>query len=655
MEPRGARRAHGGGREGLLASARTLSDHLGPLFGNPVVEVHRWDAERPASVRRFVNGPGLQLIVLNIDALNKADNRIHRRHDVLGGASPSALIAACRPVVVLDEPQRMEGPRAQHGLDRLQPVVELRYSATHRDPRHLVYRLDPVQAAQQGLVKRVEVLAIEQVGGGAVEVIEVRATSRGVRAKLRIERICTTGTAPVVRAVTAGDDLERITGRAAYAGQVVEALDARSGTVRFTDGSERSVAQGDADRRRRVAAQVHAAVEEHLERELLHHGLLGPKALKVLTLMFVDTVAAYATTDGHVRRAFERAWSTLSTRPRYAVLGPWPDPSAVHAGWFAQRRGQPVDTRGASRADAEIYSLILRDKERLLDPGQPLRFLFTHSALREGWDNPNVFVVATLATAHSSMRKRQEIGRGLRLPVVADGTRCHDPRVCRLTVVTNGSYEAFCRELQREHRADWGEGDLPVRRHGAISPARPGLPWVAIAAATTWDLTLDPDWPRAAAQRLGAGTSGRGVLHVRGEVTADGRGWARQSRAVERLRASSVPDIAATTARSTGLPRHLCAQVLVESGRLADILCDPDSVTQQAERAIRWALRRASPRRWALEPRGGQWHASPLSSGATVGWREAVGAPVVGTPLGPRRIVRFAQVGPRVLLDFGST
>jgi type III restriction enzyme len=540
----------------------------------------------------------------------------------------------------------MEGERAREGLAILEPLFTLRYSATHRDPRHLVYRLDPVRAAELGLVKQVEVLAVEQVGGAPLEVVEVRADARGPRARVRLERAGRDGPRPELRTLRPGADLRALTRREAYAGLVVSDIDVRRSAVCLTDGTERTLADGDRDRAGRLRAQIHAAVEEHLARELRHRERLGPGRLKVLTLFFVDRVAAYDAPDGRVRRWFLEAWRSLTGQPRFAALSPFPDEDRVHAGWFARRRGRAVDTRGRSRADEEAYDLILRDKERLLDPAEPLRFLFTHSALREGWDNPNVFVVCTLATTHSVMRKRQEIGRGLRLPVLADGTRCRDPELTRLTVVSNASYEAFCRALQREHAQDRGHGPAPpVRRHGDRHEVDEAARLRAIAPQLSWELSFGEAWLDDAIARLQrAPPVQAGLRRTRGTITPTGRGEVLEvtTEAGPRGHAPSVPALAARLADRTRLRRTDCTTVLEASGRAHEAALDVDALLERAEEAITGALRAALGAHVCVTGEDGDWIARPAAPPPDLAWASTRSL-VVPSPVGPLAVRGVAQ------------
>lgn len=348
------------------------------------------------------------------------------------------------PVVVLDEPQHLETPLRREAVESLKPRLVLRYSATHRSAPNLVYRLTPVDAYDLRLVKRIGVLSVSAADQGP-RLMSVNATSRSVTARVSVG-----GTVQEVRTGSVVVSPGRPDRVVAEIGAVPEVL-------RFSDGTM-------LDLEDTYRLQIHAAVETHLEKELQLHalaarGTLGEGAwLKPLTLFFVDRVAHYAPADGVARRLFEAAFTDLAAQPRYADLD-LPATADVHDGYFATTaRGVPKDVRAgaAGKEETAAFERIMRSKERLLTFAEPLRFIFSHSALSEGWDNPNVFTICHLQSGSSELRRRQQVGRGLRLPVLTDGTRCHLPEVNILTVVAGESFSVFAAGLQRDIEKETG-------------------------------------------------------------------------------------------------------------------------------------------------------------------------------------------------------
>ncbi len=462
-------------REGVLASIELLRDHLCGLYENVPFDASVYDSKHLGRVRQFATANTIQLLVMNIQAFQKdieedADqtkaNIINRAHDRMSGRRPIEFIQATKPVVVIDEPQNMESEAASAAIARLNPFCTLRYSATHRRAYNRVYRLGPVDAYDMNLVKRIEVASVvadENPNAAFVRLLAVDA------AKARAQVMINHGQGSAFKAkkiwVRCGDDLVLASAeRQEYAeGWRVSDISLRSGAeaVEFTNGAEITMTEASASFDEDIQkAQVVETVRQHLDKERI----LAPLGVKVLSLFFLDRVANYRGSDGdgnpklgRIGQWFEEAYTELAAKPRYKDLN-LPLVDHVHGGYFSVDSKQRArDTRGDSAADIDTYDLIMRDKERLLSSSEPLRFVFSHSALREGWDNPNVFQICTLNETRAPDRKRQEIGRGLRLPVDQHGERIHDPQVNRLTIIANEAYEQFARDLQTEYEEDTGQ------------------------------------------------------------------------------------------------------------------------------------------------------------------------------------------------------
>lgn len=606
-------------RCGVLAQLEALAEHFRGLYPEQRAEASVFDAQSLGGVRRFARDSGVQILVMNIDAFNKGRGNLgHRPADALGGETPVGLCAATRPVVVLDEPQSMEGPRARAALAELQALVTLRWSATHRRAPHCVYRLDPVRAFELGLVKQIDVAAVTAEGGvgGVVSVVQTRATKRGVSAKLSVE-----GPAGPVEITVRGrgEDLFALSGGVeACRGLVVRAVDHGAGAVDFESGL-RLVVGGDAPAREAVwRAQLEETIQCHLERELACRRLLpAGEQMKVLSLVFLDRVDDYVADEGSVRREFCRAWEAARADARFGALD-LPRAERVHAGYFARRRGEAVDSTGKSREDDEAYALIMADKTRLLSPEEPVRFVFSHSALREGWDNPNVFQICTLRRTRSELKKRQELGRGMRLPVLASGLRTRDPDLARLTVIANESYDAFARDLQREVAADAGvdfSQCITERRAREAIALRPDSidnvwfteMWRRIARPLRFVPALDDAALRGRAtellRTLVVAEPARAVRIVRGSLT-DGALVARASerRVLEDAELTRPPvlDPLAWLQSETGLSRRTLAELLVASGATEALTRGPTELLEAAAKALSTLVAEESARHGRL-------------------------------------------------------
>jgi len=465
-------------REGVLKNIEITAEHFRALYNNLPFEHFVYDAKKVNRLRQFATSNTLQILVINIDAFRKnftgteaeqKSNVIYKESDKLSGRQPIEFVQAARPIVIIDEPQSVDSTdKAQEAIKALNPLCTLRYSATHRNPYNLVYRLDPVRAFELKLVKQIVVASAfaEGAANDAFVRVEQIGYKKGIKAKLRIQ--VQTAEGPKEKAVTVknGADLFVLSGeRACYAqGFSVAEINAEPGGefIRFNNGRTLRLGEetgGMCDEVWRT--QIKHTVKRHLEKELQ----LRERGIKVLSLFFIDRVANYRDYDGagqpvqgKFAAAFEAELKELAKEERYQGLDWMRLPlGQLHNGYFAQdKKGVLKDTRGDTQVDDEVYNLIMKEKERLLSLDEPLRFIFSHSALREGWDNPNVFQICTLNETRSAVKKRQEIGRGLRLPVDQNGLRVFDESVNKLYVMANESYEDFAKALQTEYEEECG-------------------------------------------------------------------------------------------------------------------------------------------------------------------------------------------------------
>lgn len=469
-------------REGVLKSIEMTKEHFCTLYDNVPFDYFVYDSKKLSQVRQFATSNQIQIMIINIQSFQKdiadkalADltedelkklNVINRENDRMSGHRPIEFIQATQPMVIIDEPQSVDNtPKSKRAIANLHPSVTLRYSATHRDPYNLLYKLDPIKAYDMRLVKRIEVASVrseDSFNDAYVKLLKTDNT-KGIRAQVEIHKESTQGLRASKIWVKQGDDLYVKSGkREGYRdGYIVQNIDCTPGVeyLEFNQGHLLEIGQeigglGDEI----MQAQIYETVERHLQKERS----LTQKGIKVLSLFFINRVASYrvyntdgSTALGKIGQWFEDAYRELTAKPIYNTFAT-EDISKIHNGYFSMDKGRAKDTRGNTKIDEDTYNLIMKEKERLLDVEEPLRFIFSHSALREGWDNPNVFQICTLNETHSFEKKRQEIGRGLRLPVNQDGERIHDETVNQLTVVANESYEEFARTLQSEFEEDFG-------------------------------------------------------------------------------------------------------------------------------------------------------------------------------------------------------
>lgn len=465
-------------REGVLKNIDITAEHFRALYNNLPFEHFLYDGKKVNRLRQFATSTQLQILIINIDAFRKnftgteaeqKSNVIYKESDKLSGRQPIEFVQAARPIVIIDEPQSVDSTdKAQEAIKALNPLCTLRYSATHRNPYNLVYRLDPVRAFALKLVKEIVVASAfaEDAANDAFVRVEKIDYKNGIKAKLRIHVQGSDGPKPKSVTVKQGADLLTLSNdRANYKnGFEVTEINAEPGNeyIRFSNGQ--TLRQGEeigAMRDDVWRSQIKHTIKRHLEKELQ----VRTRGIKVLSLFFIDRVANYRDYDGtgqpvkgKFAEVFEAELSELAKDERYRELV-WLKEriDMLHNGYFAQdRKGVLKDTRGDTQADDEVYNIIMKEKERLLSLEEPLRFIFSHSALREGWDNPNVFQICTLNETQSVVKKRQEIGRGLRLPVDQNGLRVFDDSVNKLYVMANESYEEFAKKLQAEYEEDCG-------------------------------------------------------------------------------------------------------------------------------------------------------------------------------------------------------
>ena len=463
-------------REGVLKNIEITADHFRALYNNLPFEHFVYDAKKVNRLRQFATSNTLQIAIINIQAFNKKDVAvIYKESDKLSGRQPIEFIQAARPIVIIDEPQSVEGGDEGAGLaalKELNPLCTLRYSATHRNPYNLVYRLDPIRAFELKLVKQIVVGSAKAEGAANDAFVRVEKIDykNGIKAKLRIQVQAPQGPKEKSITVKQGADLFVLSEeRANYkAGFEVTEINAEPGRehIRFSNGRTLRLGEEIGGLREDVwRSQIKETIKRHLEKELQVRESAGERGIKVLSLFFIDRVANYRDYDGEGKpvkgkfaEVFEAEFTGWAKDQRFKDI-PWlKEPvEKLHNGYFAQdKKGILKDTSGDTQADDDVYNLIMKDKERLLSSDEPLRFIFSHSALREGWDNPNVFQICTLNETRSALKKRQEIGRGLRLPVDQNGLRVFDDSINKLYVMANESYEDFAKALQNEYENDCG-------------------------------------------------------------------------------------------------------------------------------------------------------------------------------------------------------
>jgi type III restriction enzyme len=475
-------------KEGVESSIRMLKDHLGTLYGNPSMSFFQYDGGNPSRVRSYAISPSMEIMIVTIAAINKDSNKIYQKAEDLDNETPVDLIRATNPIIVVDEPQSVYGDTGsgkkkgagRAALEKFNALATLRYSATHHksDRANLVYRLDAIAAYEKQLVKQIEVDSLVTSSSGTNPYVKLLSVARGKSGiTARVEVDAEQGNAIKRKAVTVDtadrSNLQVVTDRDLYKDLTVISISAAGGqpSIKF-DTVAQPLQIGDSigaevsitERARQMIAQT---IRQHLlkEQEFAFHG----RDIKVLSLIFIDSVAKYRVygPDGEWRpgeyaEMFEQEYERIASEPQFNTLLTKPADAVAreaHQGYFSrdQRKGGGevwVDTsestdKGRQQA-GHAYEQIMKDKVGLTTPGTPIRFIFSHSALQEGWDNPNVFQICVLRNMGTDRWRRQSIGRGLRLCVDGSGNRVRGFDANRLTVIANETYEEFADRLQRE-------------------------------------------------------------------------------------------------------------------------------------------------------------------------------------------------------------
>ena len=487
-------------REGVFKSFETMQDHFATEYGKRM-QYFIYNSKQLTKIDNFASDNGLHAMIINTQAFNASMNEdknqegrggdaaariIFTEQEKFGWRKPIDVIAKNNPIMIIDEPQSVlgadKGNATRRGIAKFNPLFKLLYSATHRknDIQNMVFRLDAIDAYNRQLVKKIEVRGIRQVGttatNGFVYLDSIVLSKGNPQARISYEMKTATGVRQRLKLMKDGDDLyDESKGLAEYADRYkIERIDGRTGTVRFLNGLV--LHEGDAtgavneDLLRRI--QIRETIKAHLERERM----LFPQKIKVLSLFFIDHVESYrkygeggTTSNGKYAEMFEEEYHrclqelipelTDGEYVRY-LQDPRNAVDKIHDGYFSKdKKGNVVDSKAKEGENEERgFNLIMKEKEKLLDMRTPVRFIFSHSALKEGWDNPNVFQICTLKDTSNEIKKRQEVGRGMRLCVNSKGERqdsdvlgqehVFDTNV--LTVVASESYEDFADKLQKE-------------------------------------------------------------------------------------------------------------------------------------------------------------------------------------------------------------
>ena len=460
-------------REGAYKSMQTTRDYFKREYEGITLKPFIYNSNKLYEIKDFAESTNLEIMIINIDAFKKSENLFNQppKDSFSMDRTAKEYMQECKPIIIIDEPQSVDNTsKSREAIESLNPLFELRYSATHRQKINTVYRLTPVDAYNMHIVKQICVVnntLADDYNKPYIKLLSVDASS-GYKAKLEVDLKKKDGTTKR-DTITVGPNTNLVakTGRDIYDGYIVAGINAMEGfeEIEFTNTESLMLGQsiGDIDESVKKREMIKRTIEAHLDKERMYI----QKGIKVLSLFFIDEVAKYRVYDneesdkGEYAKMFEECYEELINLPKYKEIKDFynTDVSKVHDGYFSKdKKGKIKNTREGkeSQDDYDTYALIMKEKEKLLSFDCPVRFIFSHSALKEGWDNPNVFQICTLIENKTTFTCRQKIGRGLRLCVNQDGERVDDKNINILHVIAEENFAEFADKLQKEIEEETG-------------------------------------------------------------------------------------------------------------------------------------------------------------------------------------------------------
>lgn len=572
-------------REGVLQTLNSTKAHFKDEFNSPIYHYGEYSGQKTNALKHFATSTNIEILVMNIQSFEKESNIINQQRE---NGVLMELIQATNPIIIIDEPQNISSDKRKNAIENLNPLFTVGYSATHKEIINKVYSLNPVQAFEKNLVKQIVVNSVisQDKNNAFIELKEITNKS-GLKAKIIFDISEKQQLKRKAITVKLGDDLyEKSKQNPNYQGFIITGIDLENQMIKFSNGIE--IARGvnmDCLRDEIMKQQIHYTIKEHLK----HEKELNKDGIKVLSLFFIDKVENYRTNaQGELGKFYEWFEELYELETKQSASG-------VHKGYFSQdKKGNAKNSNGTTKDDNDAYELIMKDKERLLSLDEPVRFIFSHSALKEGWDNPNVFQICTLNETTSVIKKRQEIGRGLRLPVNQKGERIYDEKVNILTVIPNESYEQFANSLQQEYIDDCGikfekshlknaknERTVTYRFDAFTDPLFLQI-WERIRHKTSYRVQFDSDelidnasqkihvMPKIDIPKI---EIKKARMVQNSETGIETQEIFSQSEHIQTK--FVIPDILKVLQQKTGLTRNTLVQILQQSGRIDEVKSNP--------------------------------------------------------------------------------
>ena len=446
-------------KEGVLNSLSSMYEY----FKNEYkfnYDYFEYDSSRLGNLKHFIRDDNLQIMIMTIDSFKRVDTVLNMPREGFVG-SPKESLQKTNPILILDEPQNMESDLSKSALNELNPLFTLRYSATHKNYYNLVYSLGAKEALDNGLVKQIDVLALSEnqtINDVYINVLKIEIDKSSKKPVATLELIVKSKdefTTKLLK-IKGDDSLKDKTKNPIYSGFIVDEISFKESFIKFENGVKLGINDINGQVKKEIQKEQ---ISEAIKRHMMKFEELKQKDIKVLSLFFVDKVANFlASENGWMEEHFVKEFNRLKIEfESFKNI----EAKDVYAYYFAKRKTDFIDELKNNDSDRKIqketYDLIMKDKEKLLSFEDSHSFIFSHSALKEGWDNPNVFFITTLNDTKSQMKKRQIIGRGVRLAVDSNGKRVEDKDINRLTVIANESFDEFARSLQLEYEINGNE------------------------------------------------------------------------------------------------------------------------------------------------------------------------------------------------------
>lgn len=572
-------------REGVLQTLNSTKTYFKDEFDSPIYHYGEYSGQKTNALKHFATSTHIEILVMNIQSFEKESNIINQQRE---SGVLMELIQATNPIIIIDEPQNISSDKRKNAIDNLNPLFTVGYSATHKEIINKVYSLNPVQAFEKNLVKQIVVNSVisQDKNNAFIELKEITNKS-GLKAKIIFDINEKQQLKRKAITIKLGDDLyEKSKQNPNYQGFIITGIDLENQMIKFSNGIEIDAGVNmDSLKDEIMKQQIHSTIKIHLQREKE----LNKDGIKVLSLFFIDKVENYRTNaQGELGKFYEWFEELYELETKQSASG-------VHKGYFSQdKKGNAKNSNGTTKDDNVAYELIMKDKERLLSFDEPVRFIFSHSALKEGWDNPNIFQICTLNETTSVIKKRQEIGRGLRLCVNQNGDRIYDEKVNILTVIPNESYEQFANSLQQEYIDDCGikfekshlknaknERTVTYRFDAFTDPLFLQI-WERIRHKTSYRVQFDSDeLINNASQKIHVMPKidtpkieiKKARLVQSSETGIETQEIFSQSEHIQMK--FVIPDILKVLQQKTGLTRNTLAQILQQSGRIDEVKSNP--------------------------------------------------------------------------------